>query len=44
MNRLVIDARYNFGLTPVRTFKDMNSVTVSGYSNRVFQVSAGWMF
>ncbi|MDR1169835.1 MAG: PorT family protein [Prevotellaceae bacterium] len=44
MNRLVIDARYNFGLTPVRTFKDMNSITVSGYSNRVFQVSAGWMF
>jgi hypothetical protein len=44
LNHLVIDARYNLGLTPVRTFKSINSTTVSGYHNRVFQASIGWLF
>jgi hypothetical protein len=40
---LVIGARYNLGLTPVRTFKEI-TVDVSGYANRVIQLSAGWLF
>jgi hypothetical protein len=44
LNHLVIDARYNLGRTPVRTFKSVNNTTVSGYHNDVFQASVGWLF
>jgi hypothetical protein len=40
---LVTGIRCNLGLTPVRTFKGAN-VDVSGYTNSVLQLSAGWLF
>jgi hypothetical protein len=40
---LVAGARYNLGLTPVRKF-DGRNITTSGYNNRVFQLSLGWLF
>jgi hypothetical protein len=39
---LVAGARINLGLTPVRTFK--GATNVSGYTNSVLQLSAGWLF
>jgi opacity protein-like surface antigen len=43
-NNLVIGARYNLGLTNIRTFESVKNVNVSGYANRVIQFSAGWLF
>lgn len=43
VKHLVIGARYNLGLTKIRTFESAN-VNVSGYANRVIQFSVGWLF
>jgi hypothetical protein len=39
-----LGARYNLGLTNIRTFESAKNVNVSGYANRVIQLSLGWLF